>query len=90
MYTTLMCVGGPWHGQRKNIGHGDSMLMPKAEPTVLEPAWAAPNTLIPSGKTGVYKRETLQIGHENGIEVRITVLAYYGTERSDRPKDFHL
>lgn len=97
MSQTLTCVGGPWHGKTMTV-NGNSLLAPVSLDAVeLVPAWHLhsdgphhPSSVAPKTKCGVYRRETVMFDSGNGLQVSLSVLAYYGSEPADRPRNFHL
>jgi hypothetical protein len=90
---TLMCVGGPKHGERVTVPPGARSWIVALEPVWLaEAMWdsmkALPDTVVPIHQA-VYKVEMLR--HDMGeTSVSMKVLAYYGRDRQDRPEGWYL
>lgn len=88
---TLMCVGGPYHGQRYSVPRGSrSLIIATNEPTWIMDAHHQfdPSAVVPFERA-VYKLETLR--HEMGeTTVQMKVLAYYGRAAQDRPENWYL
>jgi hypothetical protein len=90
---TLLCVGGPKHGERIAVPPGARSWLVATTPTWFASAsWDSvkgpPEAVVPM-QQAVYKVETLR--HDAGeTSVSMKVLAYYGRDRQDRPEGWYL